>query len=97
MSINSGASGERQMLPPMARCTSTVAPIKPNTAPEAPTVGAFGAVSNSAPNAPTEHRHDEQRQEPSPPEAGLEHLPEDPEDVHVEGQMEDPVVQERRP
>ena len=52
LSINSGASGERQMLPPTDRCTSTVAPIKPNTAPEAPTVGEFGADSNSAPNAP---------------------------------------------
>ena len=36
---------------PRARCSTAAAPISPKTAPEAPTVSAFG-VATSAPNAP---------------------------------------------
>ena len=78
---------------PRARCITNAAPMRPNTAPDAPTVTSLGE-SRRAPNEPAEQRREVEREEARVPERRLEHLPQPPEDVHVEADVDQAGVQE---
>ena len=77
---------------PRARSARIAAPISPKTAPEAPTVTASARAQRA-------ERAAQQRDEVDRPEAqladlGLEHRPEEVQEVHVEGEVQDAGVQE---
>ena len=78
---------------PRERISTAAAPISPNTAPEAPTVSACGVDQERAERAP-QQRREVQRGEAAGPEQRLEHLPQDPQQVHVEADVEEASVQE---
>ena len=76
-----------------ARSSTAAAPISPKIAPEAPTVRTWGETRR----APKEPRSSETRihqRVAQPPEGGLEHHPEVVQDPHVEGDVDDVLVQE---
>ena len=68
---------------PRARCSTAAAPISPNTAPEAPTVSPSG-VATSAPNAPHSSAVKYSAAKRAEPERRLEHIAQQPQQVHVE-------------
>ena len=77
-------------LMPRARSSTAAAPIRPKTAPEAPTVSASGRDQQRAEGAP-QQRREVQRGEARRAERRLEHLPEDPQQVHVEAMWSRPA------
>ena len=79
-------------LKPRARSSTAAAPISPKIAPEAPSVGA-GVAQQRAEGA-GQQRGEVDRREARAADRGLEHQPEDVQQVHVEGDVRDVLVQE---
>ena len=72
---------------PRARWKTNAAAIRPNTAPDAPTVSACGVGDQRAERA-GEQRREVERHEAHVPEHRLEHRAEPVQDVHVEGDVQ---------
>ena len=78
---------------PRLRATTISAPSTPKQAPEAPTVSASG-WNSSAPNEPASSEVKYTAAKLSAPDRRLEHRPHHVQEEHVEGDVEDAVVQE---
>ena len=74
---------------------TAAAPSRPNTAPDAPPCRPFGLEQQGA-GRPAEHRGEVEQGEAHPTEHRLEQLAELEQQEHVEGEVDDPEVQEAR-
>ena len=80
-------------LMPRARNTATATPIRPNTAPDAPTVKAFGLHEHHA-EAAAEQGDEVRQHEADAPERRFEELSEPVEHEHVEADVDEVGVEE---
>ena len=84
---------ERSTDMPRWRMPTTMAPSRPNAAPDAPTVSANGSAI-SAPAEPGQERGEVEQREPQRPDGALQHLAEDPDEPHVEAEVQEAGVRE---